>query len=102
MEVHSDPTAAEGDAFHAQPQALLPTVVTRQCDLATGCHYAMPRESDLPVQRSYGQARSARESRGGGDLTVRDHFPSRDSRDHPSQWGQRGHVFSLQGHPPGR
>jgi len=43
MEIHANPPASEGHAFHLQAETLFPTLFARQCDSATGGHHAMPR-----------------------------------------------------------
>jgi hypothetical protein len=90
MEVHSDPAPPEGHALHGKSQALFPSVLPGQRDPTPGGHDPMPRQALLPVQRSHGQTRCARVSGDLGHLTIGDHPPSRNSRDHESQPGERG------------
>ena len=79
MEVHANSATPELHALRLQPQALFPTLLAKQGDPTPGTHYAVPRQSDSPLQRPDGQARCPRESSGFGHLAVRNHLPSRHS-----------------------
>jgi len=84
MKIHSDSPSSKGHTFDLQSQALLPTLLARQCDATPSTHHSMPGQSRPPLQRPYGQACRTREACDFRHFAIGNHLPARNASDYTS------------------
>lgn len=83
MEVHANPTPAEGHPFDREAQSLFPAVLSSEGDLPSRRDHPMPGQPGPSPQGPYGQARPSGEPGELRDLPV---------GRHPALWYPRDHL----------
>jgi hypothetical protein len=75
-------SAAKGDAFHFEQQALLERVLAGDSDCAASPDDSMPRQPPERTERPNYLSRRARKSGSGSHFAIGGHFPRRDLPNH--------------------
>jgi hypothetical protein len=78
MPFHLNMPAAKRHALHLEPKSLLERMLARNADGSPRPDHTMPGQPRKRAQRPNYLPRGSRETRGGSDLPIGSHLPSRD------------------------